>query len=555
MTLSIRRFAILALAGTLGTGAAQAAVISGTVACEGKPVRGAMVTLYSTDRLVSETVYTNAAGHYRLDTKQAGALSLRARAALDADSTAAIQVAAGATLDHSFTLRRLAGAKEISDSLPASIHFTRIKLPTQAARERFQGDCTGCHQIGNPITRRPRPLSEWKAFMRIMTRNAEYDSDSKVDEYASVMSRAFDGTPVAAPPAERLAVDEAALGARVIEWKLPGAIVAHDTDFYPPNGTFYTVEQNIDQVYVTDPKTNKTEVIKLPALGVPIHGTFAGQSDLPSWVPAVSHGNHSLQLGPDGKFYFTGSIGGEIGVFDPVKHTYQVHHVGGNAMYPHTLRFDSKGIIWFTIYVSNQVGRFDPSTGKTIIIELPKTMAYKEDRIRAPYGIDISPLDGSVWYTTLYGNMIGRIDPVTYKVQEWQPPVYSPRRARFDRDGGYWIPGYGDGKITRLDTKTMKYQTYTIPVLTEGAVESPYALAVDPKTQAVWITANMSDRMFRFEPATKRWTAYPLPTRGLFFRDVVITPDGRVCAASNPWGVPLPNIVEGDMNSVVCLQP
>jgi hypothetical protein len=86
-------------------------------------------------------------------------------------------------------------------------------------------------------------------------------------------------------------------------------------------------------------------------------------------------------------------------------------------------------------------------------------------------------------------------------------------------------------------------------------VESPYALAVNPRTQDVWITANMSDRMFRFSPRTKTWTAYPLPTRGLFFRDVVITPDGRICAASNPWGVPLKNIVEDDMNSVVCLDP
>ena len=536
--------------------AVNAAMIAGEVKCEGKAVRGALVTLYSSDQLVSDTVLTDASGHYRLSTRLSGALTLRARAPLDADQVVKLKVPAGGSrLAHSFSLLRLTTPQQISDSLPASVHFTRIQFPTPTARIQFQLDCTGCHQIGNPITRRPRSIEEWTAFMRIMTANAEYSTDIHVADYAAVMNHAFDGTPVAAPAAERLVVDTEALNARITEWKLPGAIVAHDTDFYPPTGSFYTVEQNIDQVYVTDPKTDKTEVVPLAALGVPLHGTFAGQENLPSWIPPVSHGNHSLQLGPDGKFYFTGSIGGEIGVFNPVTHGYQVYRIGGTAMYPHTLRFDSKGIVWFTLYVSNQIGRFDPKTGKTTIIELPATMAHKDERIPAPYGIDINPLDGSVWYTTLYGNMIGRIDPETFKVQEWEPPVFGPRRARFDKQGGFWIPGFGDGKITRLDTRSMKYETYTIPTLTDGAVESPYALAVDPKTQDVWVSANMSDRIFRFVPTTKKWTAYPLPTRGMFFRDVVITPDGRICAASDPWGVPLPNIVEGDMNSVVCLQP
>jgi streptogramin lyase len=534
----------------------HAATITGTVTMEGKAISGALVTLYSADRLASETVLTDANGRYRLKSTMHGALTLRARSPLNADDVAQLSLPAGnSRLTHAFTVSRLRTPEAISDSLPASIHFTRVKLPSQAERDLFQLDCTSCHQIGNAITRRPRPLVEWTAFMQVMTKNAEYVTDSHVAKYAAVMNEAFDGTPTVAPPLERLAVDADALRARITEWKLPGAIVAHDTDYYPRDGTFYTVEQNIDQLYVTNPRTNRTEVIPLPALGVPVGGTFAGQSDLPSWVPQVSHGNHSLQLGPDGKFYFTGSIGGEIGVFDPIRRTYQVHRIGGTAMYPHTLRFDSKGIIWFTIYVSNQIGRFDPRTGRTTIIELPPTMATKDERTPAPYGIDINPLDGSVWYTTLFGNMVGRVDPVTFKVQEWQPPVVGPRRARFDKDGGFWIPGFGDGKIARLDTRTMTYDTYAIPTLIPGAVESPYALAVDSRTQDVWITANMSDRMFRFSPRTKTWTAFPLPTRGLFFRDVVITPDGRICAASNPWGVPLKNVVEDDMNSVVCLDP
>jgi streptogramin lyase len=542
------------LAGTvLLPAVVYSATIAGEVKSEGNPVRGALVTLFSADRLVSETVLTDATGHYRLGTQLHGALSIRARAPLDADDVGKLEVPAGdAKLTHEFSLRPLTRPQEISDSLPASAHFARIKLPTLTARWQFQADCVGCHEVGNPLTRRPRSLDEWTTFMRIMLSNAEYTNDAHVADYTAAMSHAFDGTPT--PAHERTTVDEAALNSRITEWKLPGALVCHDADFYPPDGTFYTVELYIDQVYVTDPRLNKTTVLPIPALGSPIGGTFAGKQGTAAWLPPVSHGVHSLQLGPDGMFYMAASIGGEILVLDPAHRTYTAHKVGGAASYPHTLRFDSKGIVWFTVYESNQVGRFDPKTGKSTLIDLPNTMAGTDKPSPAAYGIDISPLDGSVWYTQMWANRVGRIDPITFQVQEWKPPVFTPRRLRFDRAGGLWIPGFSDGTLTRLDTRTMKYDTYKIPTLADDEVEAPYAVAVDPKTQDVWVTANVSDRMFRFVPKTKSWTAYPLPTRGVYMRDLVFTPYG-VCGSSNPFGVPLEGVVEDNMDSLICVQP
>jgi streptogramin lyase len=200
------------------------------------------------------------------------------------------------------------------------------------------------------------------------------------------------------------------------------------------------------------------------------------------------------------------------------------------------------------------MGRYDPKTHAFTVVELPTDMARTDERVPVPYGVDVSPVDGSIWYTKLWANKIGRLDPQTMTVKEWIPPVIGPRRARFDSTGGFWIPGYGDGKIARLDTKTMKYEIYTVPPLGPGEVEAPYALAVEPRTQDVWVTANMSDRMFRFEPKTKKWTAYPLPTRGTFLRDIVFTNDGRVCSSSSPMPA-LPEVVEGGMDAIVCLEP
>jgi streptogramin lyase len=529
----------------------HAATLSGDLTSDGKPLRGALVTLISADNLTSETVLTDSSGHYWLTTQWSGALSLRARAPLSADATAAVTVPLGAAqLTQSFTLRRLTTPQEISDSLPASAHFSKIKFPTLIQREQFQTDCLSCHEIGNPLTRTARPIEAWQAFMGIMTVFAGYTSKVHVDDYAAAMNAAFTGKPIDAH--ENTTVDPEALTARITEWKLPTAKLAHDTEFYPPDGKFYTTDEEIDQFIVTDTKTNKSKVIPIPALGVPAGGNFTEHKLAAPFNQTNHHGVHSLQIGPDGLFYATAAIGGEILVYDPVHSTFKANKIGGMALYPHTLRIDSNGIVWFSIQMSNQMGRFDPKTGKTNIIELPTKMARKDERTPAPYGVDISPVDGSIWYTKLWANMIGRIDPVTFAVQEWEPPVIGPRRARFDKDGGLWIPGYGDGKIARLDTKTMKYETYQLPTLAADETEAPYALNIDPKTQDVWVSANQSDRMFRFVPKTKKFTAYPLPTRGVYFRDIVFTPDGRVCASNNPMPA---QVVEGGMDSLICLEP
>ena len=72
-------------------------------------------------------------------------------------------------------------------------------------------------------------------------------------------------------------------------------------------------------------------------------------------------------------------------------------------------------------------------------------------------------------------------------------------------------------------------------------------------TQDLSVTANMSDRAFRFMQKTQRFRVYPLPTRGAYFRDFIFTPDGRVCASSSPMP-PRSEVVEGGMDSLMCIE-
>ena len=56
-----------------------------------------------------------------------------------------------------------------------------------------------------------------------------------------------------------------------------------------------------------------------------------------------------------------------IGVFDPKTRVFQFIPIGHGALYPHTLRFDRDGILWFTLAMSNQLGRYDPRSGQMVL--------------------------------------------------------------------------------------------------------------------------------------------------------------------------------------------
>jgi streptogramin lyase len=545
---------ILAMATVLSTVCAGAADLSGQVkSVSGRAISGALVTLTQSDGLFVETVYSQADGRFKIHTGQKGKSSLRARSPYFEDQAATVDLADGASLRQDFKLKPMTDPNAIAEAATASAHFARIRFDRPIDKTWFQVDCLTCHQIGNAFTRAPRPHELWQNIATRMLANYNITDKAWIDRYAGKLETTFNGKPVTLPRQKFTGYPEA-LPARITEWKLPTGVIAHDVELHKSDGKFYTVDQGVDKIYITDPVANTTETYDIPSGDIPQGGYFFKLTG--NHTPlglSVARGPHSLQEGPNGHFYTTDAISGQIGEFDPKLRTFVGHEIGGNSLYPHTNRFDKLGRVWFTLSFSNQVGMFDTRSGEMRVIDLPADTDRAENPARVPYGIDINPIDGSVWYASLMANRIGRVDPVTFEVKSFTPPTLGPRRMRFDASGVLWIPDFGRGGLVRLDTRTMEYKSYRIPTLSPGEVEAPYALGVHPKTQEIWITANMSDRVFRFLPREERFVAYPLPARGTYLRDMVFTPDGLVCSASSP--MPAPATVETGMQEILCIDP
>ena len=533
--------------------AVSSATISGHVTDRnGIGIDGAIITLTSSDGLTTHSAYSNNEGRFSFQSDLTGAVSIRSRKPDYRDSTRQVELHMEDSVTVDFTMYGLSSVREISENLPASAHFSRLEFSNPVKQQWFKVDCLTCHQVGNLYTRAPRPPQRWNEILTRMLGFYGVTDEKKITEYSQILSSAFDGSDIDIKQAHQ--TDPVLSHARIFQWKLPQGYIAHDVEYNENDGKFYTVDQGRDLIYITDPATDITETFTIPDGGIPQGGKFKRLLGLSEpYSLTVSRGPHSLQQGPDGNYYTTDTISGQIGEFNPETRSYIGHEIGGNALYPHTLRFDKRGRVWFTISASNQVGVFDTKTGAMQVTDLPDDTDRPHVPALYPYGIDIHPIDGSVWYSSLMANRIGRIDPDTFELDVFKPPLVGPRRLRFGKDGTLWIPAFGSGALVKLKTNSMEYTTYAIPALSEDESEAPYALGIHPESQEVWITANMSDRMFRFLPGEERFIAYPLPTRGIYLRDIIFTSHGWICAASSP--VPPLQSVEGGMQEILCLEP
>jgi len=517
-------------------------------------LEGVMIRLSDPVSGMSESVFSNSTGEFTLTTGLQGKLNVRLRTPYHKDLRANVDLSKKAVLKKDFLMERMTDETEISNSLPAAYHFGSLNFETGEdavfSRYQFQRDCLSCHQLGNSITRFPRSPEHWEISIERMHNYVRSNFDEELRERRShILSEGFNGEPLKVRP--KFPLDDSLSQVKIYEYRMEKGIIPHDAIYNANDGLIYTVDQGASHMAITDLTSGKTE--------------YFSQKDgdfwLPFWKsstmkwPFERYGPHSLDLGPDQKYYTTNSFQNSIGVFNTKTREWEPSIFAGlRAIYPHTVRIDKQGIVWFTVAGGERVGRIDPVSKKSTLIKLPYAESGGLAGGTQPYGIDINPADGSIWYSRLFGDKIGRIDPVTLEVLEFDSPVRGPRRLRFNQqDGTLWLTGYSEGELARITTNANGFDSkvYPLPEFAKGFPPAPYALGVHPQTGDVWVNENMTDRIFRFIPEQERFIAYPVPLTGTYTRDFTFTEDGKACTSNNP--LPMAAL-EGGIGELICIE-
>jgi virginiamycin B lyase len=89
-------------------------------------------------------------------------------------------------------------------------------------------------------------------------------------------------------------------------------------------------------------------------------------------------------------------------------------------------------------------------------------------RTRQPHDVIVDST-GMVWYASFGEQILGKLDPRTGKVTEYQVPLLKPGAPtgilgmRFDKDENPWLALQFQGGIAKFDKKTEKFQTWSLP--------------------------------------------------------------------------------------------
>ena len=263
-----------------------------------------------------------------------------------------------------------------------------------------------------------------------------------------------------------------------------------------PAAAVYYTAQMTGKLGILDPKTGKVEEIPL------------GPNSAP----------HGVIVGPDGAAWITDGGQNAIVRVDPKSHAVRVWPLGKDVEYTNlnTLTFDAKGRVWFTGQ-SGYYGRLVPDTNDMKV--------WKAPRGRGPYGITTTP-SGDVYYASLAGNHIARIDTETGAATVIEPPTkdQGARRVWSDSKGRIWVSYWNTGQVGMYDPVARTWREWMLP----GNRPRAYSVWVDAMDK-VWLTEWTANAIVKFDPAKETFEVFPSDKNGANVRQML----GR---AGEAWG-------------------
>ena len=282
------------------------------------------------------------------------------------------------------------------------------------------------------------------------------------------------------------------------EYSVPRGTHPHDVA-PAPDGTVWYTAQFTGALGMLDPATGETRHIPL------------GQGSSP----------HGVIVGPDGAPWITDSGLNAIVRVDPQTEEVKVFPLPDGTGYANlnTAAFDPNGILWFTGQ-SGIYGRLDPATGDMQVFDAP--------RGPGPYGITVTP-DGTVYYASLAGSYVGRIDPQTGEARVVEPstPNQGARRVWTDSQGKVWVSEWNAGQVSVYDPAADTWQEWKLP----GNSPQAYAVYVDDQDM-VWLSDFRANAMVRFDPTSEEFTVFELTSPNASVRQILGRP-GEIWGAES----------------------
>ncbi len=206
---------------------------------------------------------------------------------------------------------------------------------------------------------------------------------------------------------------------------------------------------------------------------------------------------------------------------EATKIAYVEYDMPGPSRMPFSAAPAKDGSVWIPNFgIGNKITRLNPQTAEMQDFPVPNQgTAAVHSAIAAP--------DGSVWLTEQASDKLGRWDPVTKQITEYQD-AYRPGKegredggsrhtVRVDSKGRAWSSGY---PLTLFDPETKKFHDFM-------EADHTYSLAFD-KDENVWFTNPGTGQIGKVDAKTLKVQQWMPPTLESYERRIALDTDGTV---------------------------
>ena len=182
---------------------------------------------------------------------------------------------------------------------------------------------------------------------------------------------------------------------------------------------------------------------------------------------------------------------------------------------PHDVIVDNSGMVWFSSFGEQNLGRLDPGTGKVT------EFAIAEHKPGFPTGLLGLRADGegNLWFGNMYQATIARFDPKTATFKFWplegeenidaaQINMASPQSSGVD--GKVWAQNNGFAGVHRLDVATGKIETF-LPFRGVAGPHNVYDVIPDSKNN-VYFTDFRQRHIGRIDARSGETRLFETPT-------------------------------------------
>ncbi|MDC0042041.1 CopD family protein [Candidatus Nitrosopelagicus sp.] len=230
-----------------------------------------------------------------------------------------------------------------------------------------------------------------------------------------------------------------------------------------------------------------------------------------------------MDIGKDGKIWFTDTPNSKIGSFDPKTEKFETiqlpqFNLAIKKSLPTSVAVDNDNDVWVAVIDQSLLLEYNQSTKKFKIVNTITPEA-------GPTAIEIDS-SNNVWFAESLVGKLGKIDANTKEVTEFTPqiePMAEPFALMIDKEENVWIAEHIGPAITKFNPILEDFEQVKI----SNPDSLPFGMAFD-KYDNMWVAQHVIDSLVVYDQSSNQIIEIAIPTEGSFTQFVVADNNGDI---------------------------